>query len=226
MRFWLDVSHFRMWKYRFCRLYACNKILVIYVINYILYIDNHHIWAIPESGSHTSAELSAHAIFNIFDITNCCLLLKIREIFFNWSLASFLSAGFNHLCNVSHQIGWFKLRSETFFWLAVVIDEEFLEIPCNVCGSHRRIQDVRSFVDERDWVWTKRLQPSVKFVFILAIYVPLHQQGKRRNEVVPRSYVLQPVQNFLPFSRLLVAKLVAWHSKYFKRTTRAIKPSR
>ena len=64
----------------------------------------------------------------------------------------------NHLSDVSLEIRWFKLRGETFFGLALVVDENFLEIPCDVCGSHRRIEYVRPIHDVRDWIWTKRLQ--------------------------------------------------------------------
>lgn len=102
----------------------------------------------------------------------------------------------------------------------LLVDEEFLEVPLDVCrGARRGLQVLRGAglndklgsecVDFRDGL----LEQNVEGVRFVAIGVDTVEEREIRLETVSGAHILESVVNLLIGRVLLEAKLVAWEAK-------------
>lgn len=98
--------------------------------------------------------------------------------------------------------------------MSVAIDEEFLEIPSDIVGMFRRVENHRLIFEVFLRRRHARFQIFVQGMLTLPIHIDQPKQGKVRLEILARSNVFQTVQQFrLGLCRLLIAELIAGNAE-------------
>ena len=122
-----------------------------------------------------------------------CRVLQLKEFF-------------NKLPNED----WLGVAVESHDRMSVEVDEKLLEIPSDVIGVVRLVEDHRVVFEVLLRRWHARFQIVVQWMLILAVDVDQPEQREIRKKILARPDVFQAVEKFvLGFCRLLVAELIA-----------------
>jgi len=101
--------------------------------------------------------------------------------------------------------------------IAVLVDEELLEVPRDVAATNWTPDDELRISHEADGIigrsWQMGLEPSEQLVFTLTVNLNLVEHDGLGLEAVPRPDKLERVEDFLAVGVFLVAKLVGWEGQ-------------
>ena len=108
----------------------------------------------------------------------------------------------------------FSITVESQQGMSVGIDEEFLEIPANVIGMLRSVENHRVVFEMFPRWWHARLQIFIQGMLTLSVHVDQPEQREIRHEILARPNVFQTVQQLgLGLCRLLIAELIGRNSE-------------
>ena len=106
--------------------------------------------------------------------------------------------------------------------MSVGVDEEFLEIPSDIIGMFRRVENHRVIFEVFLRRRHARFQILVQGMLILPIHIDQPEQGKIRREILARPNIFQAVQQFrFGLCRLLIAELITRNAENGKMLRRS-----